>query len=294
MNTQEQIKSSVVFPQIEIGNDLAQIIDFVQAIEDMGYDCLHIPDMVIGANPERPRGIKGRYTFQSAHHEVFVLMGFLAGLTTSIELATGILVLPQRPAVLVAKQAAEVDVLSGGRLRLGVGVGETDLEMQALGFDFSNRGKRIEEQIYVLRELWTKPLVTFNGKYHTINDMGINPMPIQQPIPIWFGGEADLVIHRMARLGDGWALNRTYPEEAQALIDRLVHFLDLEGRDPKSFGIDVRVNLSKHPRKTWATLAANWRKLGITELGVNTMGSGFKTLQERLDAIRQFKEETGI
>lgn len=288
------VKSSVVFPQIEIGNDPAQIKDFVQSIEDMGYDCLHIPDMVIGANPERPEGIKGRYTFQSAHHEVFVLMGYLAGLTSTITLATGILVLPQRPTVLVAKQAAEVDVLSSGRLRLGVGVGETDLEMLALGYDFSNRGKRIEEQIIVLRELWTKPLINFQGKYHTIEDMGINPMPIQQPIPIWFGGEADAVIRRMARLGDGWALNRTYPEEANALIENLYHYLDLEGRDPTSFGIDIRVNLSKHPRKTWTKLAEDWRKLGVTELGVNTMGSGFKNMQERLEAIRDFKEETGI
>ena len=191
------MKSSVVFPQIEMGDDPVVIRDFVQAVEGMGYDCLHVPDMVIGANPDRAGGIRGRYTYKSSHHEVFVLLGYAAALTHSLELATGVLVLPQRSTVLVAKQAAEVDVLSGGRLRLGVGVGETDLEMQALGYEFGDRGKRIEEQVFLLRELWTKPLVTFKGTYHTVDDMGINPRPKQRPIPIWFGGDADAVIRRM-------------------------------------------------------------------------------------------------
>ena len=147
------LKTSVVFPQIEIGDDPIAIRDFVQAVEVMGYDSLHVPDMVIGANPDRPGGIKGRYNYRSSHHEVFVLLGYAAALTKSLELTTGVLVLPQRPTVLVAKQAAEIDVLSGGRLRLGVGVGETDLEMQALGYDFRDRGNRIEEQVFLLREL---------------------------------------------------------------------------------------------------------------------------------------------
>jgi probable F420-dependent oxidoreductase len=217
----QMVRTSVVFPQTDIGDDLIIIRDFIQAVEALGYDCLHVSDMVIGANPTRPGGIKGRYTYQSAHHELFVLLGYAAALTQSLELASGVLVIPQRPTILVAKQAAEVDVLSGGRLRLGVGVGEADLEMQSLGYDFKTRGRRIEEQIQVLRALWTKPLVTFREEFHTIDDMGISPMPIQRPIPIWFGGEADVVIRRMARLGDGWMLNRTYPEDAEPLLDLL-------------------------------------------------------------------------
>jgi probable F420-dependent oxidoreductase len=288
------MKTSVVFPQIEMGDDPIIIRDFVQAVEGMGCDCLHVPDMVIGANPNRPGGIQGRYNYKSSHHEVFVLLGYVAGLTTSLELATGILVLPQRPTVLVAKQAAEIDVLSGGRLRLGVGVGETDLEMQALGYDFRDRGKRIEEQVLVLRELWTKSLVTIRGKYHTIDDMGITPMPKQRPIPIWFGGEAEVVIRRMARLGEGWMLNRTFPAEAKPMIEKLHHYLEEVGRNPDKFGIDIRVNLSKHPRDTWAKLVGHWRELGVTHIGVNTMGSGFKSLRERLDAIELFKQETGL
>ena len=288
------LKSSVVFPQIEIGNDPNLIRDFLQAVEEMGYDCLHFPDMVIGANPDRPEGIRGRYTFKSAHHEIFVLLGFVAATTKSIELATGILVLPQRPTVLVAKQAAEVDVLSYGRLRLGVGVGDTDLEMQALGYDFTSRGKRIEEQVFLLRELWTKPLVSFQGRFHNIVDMGINPMPVQRPIPIWFGGDSDKVLRRMASLGDGWMLNRTYPSEATVVMDKLREYLYEEGRAPDSFGVDIRINLSKHPRNTWERLVEEWRNLGVNYIGVNTMGSGFQTLENHLEAIKQFKDDTGI
>jgi probable F420-dependent oxidoreductase len=288
------LKTSVVFPQIEIGDDPIVIRDFVQAVEAIGYDCLHVPDMVIGANPDRPEGFKGRYNYRSSHHEAFVLLGYAAALTKSLELTTGVLVLPQRPTVLVAKQAAEIDLLSGGRLRLGVGVGETDLEMQALGYDFGDRGRRIEEQILVLRELWTKSLVTFKGEFHTIDDMGIFPMPIQRPIPIWIGGEADVVIRRMARLGEGWMLNRAFPEEAKPLIQKLQGYLEQEGRRPDEFGIDVRVNLSKHLRDTWARLVEGWRELGVTYIGVNTMGSGLETLGERLEAIEAFKLETGL
>jgi len=190
--------------------------------------------------------------------------------------------------------AAEIDVLSGGRLRLGVGVGETDLEMQALGHGFTDRGKRIEEQVLLMRELWTKSLVTLKGNYHTVDDMGIAPMPRQRPIPIWFGGEADVVIRRMARLGDGWMLNRAYPEEAKPMLEKLHGYLGQEGRNPDEFGVDIRINLSKHPRATWPQLVGQWRALGITYIGVNNMGSGFKSLAERLEAIDLFKQETGL
>jgi probable F420-dependent oxidoreductase len=205
-----------------------------------------------------------------------------------------VLVLPQRPTALVAKQAAEVDFLSGGRLRLGLGVGETPLEMQALGYDYHSRGKRFEEQIHVLRELWTNPLVTFKGVYHQIEGMGLNPLPVQQPIPIWFGGAADVVIRRMARLGDGWMLNVTYPEEAIPLIEKLQRYLRDTGRNRDEFGIDIRINLSKHPRETWANLVDAWRELPITYIGVNTMGSGFRYPQDHINAIRVFKEETSL
>ena len=160
----------VVFPQVEIGQDPAAIRDYAQAIEAMGYTHILAFDHVLGANPERPGGWKGPYTYRHAFHEPFVLFGFLAGVTRRVELVTGILILPQRQTALVAKQAAAVDVLSRGRLRLGVGVGWSPVEFEALGEEFKNRGKRIEEQIDLMRALWTKELVTFQGQWHRVPD----------------------------------------------------------------------------------------------------------------------------
>ncbi|HEX9921222.1 MAG TPA: LLM class F420-dependent oxidoreductase, partial [Anaerolineae bacterium] len=195
------MKLGVVFPQTEIGHDPAMIKDYVQTAEGLGYAYLLAYDHVLGANPDRPGGWQGPYTYRDSFHEPLVLYGYLAGLTQTIEFVSGILILPQRQTVLVAKQAAQVDLLSGGCLRLGVGIGWNAVEFEALGQDFHTRGKRIEEQVTLLRELWTKPLVTFEGAGHTISAAGLNPLPVQRPIPIWFGGMADVVLRRTARLG---------------------------------------------------------------------------------------------
>ena len=188
----------VVFPQVEIGNDPAAIRDYAQAVEAMGYTHILAFDHVLGANPPSHPGLKGPYTYKHPFHEPFVLFGFLAAVTTRVELVTGIIILPQRQTALVAKQTACVDVLSGGRLRLGVAVGWNFVEYEALGEDFKNRGQRIEEQIEILRALWTKELVTVEGRWHRVTDAGINPPPVQRPIPIWMGGESDPVVRRAA------------------------------------------------------------------------------------------------
>ena len=188
------MRIGVVFPQLEIGNDPALIRDYAQAAESLGYDHILVYDHVLGANRETHDWLRGPYRHPDAFHEPFVLFGYLAGLTEKIELVTGILILPQRQTALVAKQAAEVDVLSGGRLRLGIGIGWNSVEYEALGEDFSNRGRRSEEQIEVMRGLWTNDLVTLNGRWHTITDAGINPLPVQRPIPVWFGGYDDRVL----------------------------------------------------------------------------------------------------
>src|SRR4029453_17668221 len=194
----------VVFPQVEIGQDPAVVRDYAQTVEGLGYTPLLVFDHLPGANPERPGGWKGPYTYRHLFHEPFVLFGYLAAVTERVELVTGILILPQRQTALVAKQAAVVDVLSRGRLRLGIGIGWNFVEYEALGENFKNRGRRSEEQIEVLRALWTKELVTFTGRWHKITDAGINPLPVQRPIPIWLGGGAEQVLRRIARLGDGW------------------------------------------------------------------------------------------
>ena len=194
----------VVFPQTEIGADPAVIRDFAQTAEDLGYHHILAYDHVIGANLASRPGWQPPYSHLDVFHEPFVLFGFLAGITKSIELVTGIIILPQRQTVLVAKQAATLDVLCGGRLRLGVGIGWNPVEYEALGANFHDRGRRCEEQVDVMRKLWTQNPVTYEGRWHKITDAGINPLPVQRPIPIWFGGTDDRVLDRIARLGDGW------------------------------------------------------------------------------------------
>jgi probable F420-dependent oxidoreductase len=290
----DSLKYGVVFPQLEIGADPIVLRDYAQTVEGLGFDYLLAYDHVLGANPDRPGGWKGPYTHTEMFHEPFVLFGYLAGLTRRLEFATGILILPQRQTALVAKQAAQVDVLSGGRLRLGVGIGWNQVEYEALGEDFHTRGKRIEEQVQVLRALWSDPLVTFAGENHSIPDAGLNPMPVQRPIPVWFGGMADVVIERMARLGDGWMPNPTDMQQARRLVDLLHAALERHGRRPQDFGIDIRISAKTQPRAGWTPFIEAWRGMGATHAGFNTMGAGYATVDDHLNAIRQFKEEMGF
>src|SRR5262245_21178840 len=197
---EERMKIGVVFPQTEIGQDPAVIRDYAQAVEGLGYTHILAFDSVVGANPDRPGGWDSPFTYRHAFHEPFVLFGFCAGVTRHIELVTGVIILPQRQTALVAKQAAAVDVLSGGRLRLGVGVGWNTVEFEALGEAFGNRGRRIEEQIETMRLLWTRELVTYEGQWHRVPDAGINPLPAQRPVPVWMGGDSAVVLRRAARL----------------------------------------------------------------------------------------------
>ncbi|MBN2469474.1 MAG: LLM class F420-dependent oxidoreductase, partial [Anaerolineae bacterium] len=282
------MRYGVVFPQTEIGPNPADVTRYAQTAEALGYDYLLAYEHVLGANPERPGGWQGPYTHESLFHEPFVLFSYLAALTTSLEFVTGVLILPQRQTVLVAKQAAALDVLSGGRLRLGVGIGWNAVEYEALGEDFSSRGRRSAEQVRLLRQLWAEPLVTFQGSYHTVTDAGLNPLPVQRPIPIWFGGGADRVLRRMARLGDGWIANTMLPEQGRPYVEKLRAALEAAGRDPDTFGIDIRVNARLTPEPEWDAYVAGWRALGATHLCINTMDLGFTDLDQHLDVLRRF------
>jgi probable F420-dependent oxidoreductase len=281
----------VVFPQTEIGNDPAVIRDYAQAAEELGYGHVLAYDHVLGANPNRPGGWDRGYTFESAFHEPFVLFGYLAGLTHTLQFFTGILILPQRQTALVAKQAAALDVLSGGRLRLGVGVGWNAVEYEALGQDFHTRGRRMEEQITLLRRLWTEPLVNFEGRFERIPDAGINPLPVQRPIPIWMGGMSEVVQHRVARIADGWFPQRITPgPEAQELIQRVRDDARAAGRDPAALGIHVTHSAAGSSPDAWAAVADAWRRLGLSHLSLNTMGAGLDTPGAHIDAIRRFAQ----
>lgn len=285
------MKYGVVFPQTEFGNDRSAIKDYAQTAEDLGYDYLLVYDHVLGAHPNREPKLTGPYTHAHPFHEPMVFFGFLAAITERMELVTGILILPQRQTALVAKQTAEVDVLSGGRLRLGIGIGWNYVEYAALGEDFHTRGRRVEEQIEILRKLWTQPLVTHKSAQHVIDNAGISPMPIQQPIPIWFGGAAEAVLKRAARLGDGWMpAGRQPDDQVKVHINRLHEYLEESGRDPKSFGIDPWISIAGLDKDEWRRRVEAWRGLGASHVAVDTMRAGFTSPQAHIDVIRSFRD----
>ena len=288
------MKIGVVFPQTEIGSDPAMIRDYAQAVEAMGYTHILAFDSVLGANPDRPGGWDSPYTYRHAFHEPFVLFGFCAAVTRRIELATGVLVLPQRQTALVAKQAAAVDVLSGGRLRLGIGVGWNPVEFEALGVNLKNRGKRVEEQLDVMRRLWSEELLTYEGQWHRVPDAGLNPLPVQRPIPVWMGGESEAVLRRAARLADGWITLQTFRPgpAAQHAVDRLHRLVREAGRDPAAFGIEGRVALAQVTPEARAKEMAAWRAMrGITHLCINTMGLGLPSPEEHLRTLERFRKD---
>ena len=288
------MRLGAIFPQIEIDSDPAVIRDYAQAVEAMGYQHILAYDHVLGANTASRPNWSGAYASENPFHEVFVLFGYLAGVTRRVELVTGVLILPQRQTALAAKQAAAVDVLSGGRLRLGVGVGWNAVEYQALGEDFRTRGARIEEQIELLRALWREPAISFQGRWHTIEDAGINPLPAQRSIPIWIGGAADVVLRRVARIGDGWFPQMAPNDHARALMESLRSYIREAGRPESAVGIEARLTLSRTPESGWQQFAADWQELGATHLGVNTMGLGFQSLDQHLDALRRVKEALAV
>lgn len=279
------MKIGAVFPQLEIGADPKVVRDWATTVEDAGYSHVLAYDHVLGADPANRPGWTG-YTDKSLFHEVFVLFGYLAAITTRLELVTGVLVLPQRQTALVAKQAAEVDVLSGGRLRLGVGIGWNQVEYQALGVPFRQRGALLEEQVDVLRRLWADPVISFDGKYHEIEEAGLNPLPGRE-IPIWFGGSADAVLRRTGRIGDGWMPQSPPDENARRQIATIHQAAEAAGRDPQSIGIEARLTLGAVPEQDWRAFADGWRDLGATHLGVNTMKLGLTRPEEHAQVLAE-------
>jgi len=277
----------VVFPQTEIGTDPVAIRDYAQGVDAMGYAHLTAFDHVLGASADRPGGFAGPYTHETPFHEPLVLFGYLAGLTEQIDLVTGILILPQRQTALVAKQAAQVDVLSGGRMRLGVGAGWNAVEYEGLGQDFHYRGRRLEEQVALLRALWAEPVVTFDGRFDHVTRAGINPRPVRARIPIWLGGMADVVLERVGRFADGWFPQYRDPAQLRDGIARVHRAAEAIGRDPSAIGFQASVSAAEGIPAA-VTRARLWEQNGATDLSINTMRSGFTTVQEHLDAVQEF------
>jgi probable F420-dependent oxidoreductase len=280
------MRIGVIFPQTEIGADASGVRAYAQAVQQLGYQHVMIYDHVLGADASVRPGWTG-YSSDSLFHEPFVVFGYLAAVAPELELVTSVIILPQRQTALVAKQAAEVDTLTSGKLRLGVGIGWNAVEYEGLGMDFHNRGRRFEEQIVLLRRLWTEPIVTFEGKYHRITAAGLNPLPIQQPIPIWIGGSAERAIRRAAATADGYFPQRPLEGGWQATIDKIHGWLRDAGRDPAKFGIDFRINTAQGTPDDWRKEAEEWRALGATHLSVNTMGGGLQGPDAHVERLRQ-------
>ncbi len=275
------------FPTRYIGNDPAKMRDWAQAAEDLGFAYIEVPDHVFGA---APRGDwTPRYDANEHFHETFTTLAFLAACTKTIKLSSGVLILPQRQTGVVAKQAAEVDILSGGRLRLGIGVGWNHVEYEALDCEWKTRGAKQAEQVEVLRKLWTGELVSHKGRFHDFEAVNVVPGPVQSSIPVWFGGGAEAVIRRAARLGDGWMPIMSPNADAAAKIDRLKGYLQEYGRDPKTFGLEAWMRADEMDPDRWAADAAAWRKLGADMVMLYPMFP-IETLDAQIDILRKFKE----
>jgi probable F420-dependent oxidoreductase len=286
------VQIGVTFPQSEIGTDPEIIRDYAQVAEELGYEHLLVYDHVLGADPSN-RGVWRGYTHKTMFHEPMTLFSYLAAITKRLEFVSGVVVLPQRQSALVAKQAAEVDVLSNGRLRLGVGIGWNAVEYEALGEDFHTRGARIEEQIEVMRLLWTEEVVSYEGKYHRIDEAGINPLPVQRPIPVWMGARADVGLRRTARVADGWFPLGPPNDGMRESVKRLREYVEEAGREPDSVGIEARLDVGKVPPAEWIEQTEAWRTLGATYISINTMNAGLRSPQEHVEAIARYKEALG-
>jgi probable F420-dependent oxidoreductase len=286
------MRIGVVFPQTEIGADAGAVRAYAEHVEGLGYAHLLAYDHVVGADPKVHVGWNGFYDLHDTFHEPLVMFGYLAAVTTSLELVTGILILPQRQTVLVAKQAAEVDLLSGGRLRLGVGLGWNAVECEALGEDFSNRGKRSGEQVDLMRNLWTEQTVTYEGAYHRVTGAGLAPLPIQRPIPVWFGASSPRACRRAGRLGDGWfpmvgpgpKLEQALHEVAQAATEA--------GRDPAQIAMEGRVSWNGNADDLADGLRV-WAEAGASHVSINTMNAGLASVDDHLGALSIAAETAG-
>jgi probable F420-dependent oxidoreductase len=284
------MKFNVSFPQVNAMSDPGAVREFAQMVDQAGFDHLTVSDHVLGANPASRPGWTGRYTVDDPFREPMVMLGFIAACTTRVRLGTSIMILPQRQTALVAKQMTEIDILSNGRAMLGVGVGWNELEFVGLNEDFHTRGRRIEEQLAVMRALWTERTTTFKGEFHTIDDAGLNTMPIQRPIPIFMGGAAPRVLKRIARLADGWLPSSASVADFTAQLDEFKRLVSEAGRDINKIAIVPRMSLRRGAESTWPEIVDGWAATGATHLGVSTNNTDAGDAKEHIAIVRAFAD----
>ncbi len=288
----QKFRIGVVFPQTEIEPDALAIRGFAQEVENLGYSHIVAYDHIVGANTASRPDWKGPYSLVDRFHEPLTLFAHLAALTKSLDFMSGIVILPQRQTVLFAKQAATVDLLCNGRLRLGVAIGWNPVEYEALGVPFEKRGARLDDQIRLLRRLWTERAVTEESPFHTINDAGINPLPVQRPIPLWMGSSTSKGMERAARMADGWIPARP-ASDAEKTVSDFRAAIARAGRDPAQAAVENIVDfgtLFKGPIRTPEDAARDvdiWRGAGASGVAFHTMGRGFVSAEQHLDLLRR-------
>jgi probable F420-dependent oxidoreductase len=287
------VNIGVVFPQTEIGPDRGAVRAFGQQVEELGFTHILAYDHVLGADPAIHQPWTGPYDIDTTFHEPLVMFGYLAALT-SLELVTGIIILPQRQTALVAKQAAEVDLLTNGNFRLGIGLGWNEVEYEALGKNFADRGKRMTEQVTLLRRLWTERSVTFAGEHETVTAAGLAPLPVQRPIPVWFGAQSRPAYVRVGRLADGW-FPQVPPDsrldEARAIVDEAARDA---GRDPAQIGMEGRVSWTAEGADKLVDHVGRWRAAGASHVSVNTMRAGLGSVDGHLAALTVAADALGL
>ncbi len=282
------MKLGVVFPQTEIGTDPEAVARFATTAEAAGYDHIIVFDHVLGANTASRPGWQGPYTSESLFHEPFVLYGYLAGLTTTLEFVTAVIILPQRQTALVAKQAASLDVLSRGRLRLGIGTGWNDVEYEALGENFHDRGVRSEEQIDLMRKLWAEETIDYDGRWHKITDAGLNPLPVRRSIPVWLGGMAPAVIERVGRIADGWF--PFFNPDLAPQLEAMREAARAAGRNPADIGVECMQPMGDAGAKELDRLKS-LADMGVTHTAVITMNQGLADPVAHVDAISRYWDQ---
>ena len=281
-----------VLSQSEVAQDVGALRAYAQAVEGLGYDFLVVSDHVVGSTKEAHPELDRVYPIDSFLHESMSLLTFLAGIAPKMGFLTSVVILPQRQTVLAAKQAAQIDILSAGRFRFGVGIGWNPVEYEALGMDFKNRARRYEEQIIVMRRLWTEQTVTFKSKYHTLTAAGLNPRPVQQPIPIWIGASAEAAVKRATKMADGYLpLSPITGTDWDGTMDKVARWLEEAGRTRDSFGIEGRLNAGQGTPEEWRKTVELWRRFGASHLSVGTGGvdapdAHIARLKEALTVIR--------
>ncbi len=280
-----------IYPTAEVGLDLAATRAWAQAVQELGYDLVVSNDHVVGAVPEAYRKDQQSYSIDNPFREPLTLFAYLAGIVPGLGFLSNIVILPQRQAVLVAKQAAEIDRLCNGRLRLGVGIGWNKIEFDALGMSFANRGRRFEEQIEVMRRLWTERVVTFDGRYHQLRATGINPVPIQRPIPIWIGAFVEAAVKRACAIGDGFLPMVPLEGGWQATMDQVYRWLDEAERDPTKFGIGAYLPVGTGTPEEWLKTVEMWRGFGASLINVDA--EGLRGLDAHIRRLREVKDMVG-